>query len=466
VSAVTALAIELNDAGIRVARADGILTTEPGCALVGEKVLVVGREAFARARLEPHQATDRFWSELSLDPLPRQSATVRTSADIAFAQLSSLWSRFGADVAEVVLVVPASFSVDQLALLLGIANACEMPVAGIVDAAVASSAPRPGSDLVHVEIGLHDAVVTRVDQDHGLARARFEVLDGLGLAALRERWIRCVAAAFVAQTRFDPLHHGQAEQALYDGLPDLLEAAGRRGTARIELRVGTQSQSAEIRVADLTRAVDTLYATLAGCVERVRHAGSACVIEIGAHAAMLPGIEKALARTPYVEAHTLTADAACLGALTRLDEIRSADGRFRLITQLGPPAAGVTARPVTASSTRPPVSPTHAVHRGWAYHIGADVFTIGAAQRIAGAGIAVPADELGGGAHGDLHVVVRRADGRLLLEAPDDGVRLNGQQVRGQATLHVGDVVGIGVRAEIHFVALAPEGPETTARGA
>jgi hypothetical protein len=463
---MTALAIELNDAGIRVARTDGILTTEPGCALVSETVVAVGSEAFARSRLEPHQATDRFWSELSLDPLPRQSATVRTNADIAFAQLASLWSRFGTDVAEVVLVVPASFSVDQLALLLGMANTCGMPVAGIVDVAVASSTPRPGSDLVHVDIGLHDAVVTRLDQDHGLARARFEVLDGLGLAALRERWVRCVAAAFVAQTRFDPLHHGQAEQALYDGLPDLLNAAARRGTTRIELRVGAQNQYAEITAADLIGAVDTLYAALAGCVDRVRHTSSACVIEIGAHAGMLPGIEKALARAPYVEAHTLTADAACLGALMRLDEIRSADGRFRLITQLNPREAGTPGLPGTAPGAGLAVSPTHAVHRGWAYPIGADTFTIGAAQRIAGAGIAVPADELGGDARGDMYVSVRRANGRLLLEPPGDGVRLNGQPVRGQATLHVGDVVGIGTQAEIRFVALVPEGPEAESDGA
>ena len=101
------LAIELNDAAVRVAGPDGIVATEPGCALVADDIVAVGCAAFAAARLRPHEVSDRFWVDLGLE-LPDRAG--RAHADSAFAQLSSWWARIGGGVGEVVLIVPASFS--------------------------------------------------------------------------------------------------------------------------------------------------------------------------------------------------------------------------------------------------------------------------------------------------------------------------------------------------------------------
>lgn len=333
---MTTLAIELNDASIRLARSDRLLVAEPGCALIDGEVVAVGSEAVRAARVKPHQASDRFWKDLSLEPLARQTEAVRTNADIAFAQLSSLWNRFRGGVDDVVLVVPASFTREQLGLLLGMAQACEMPVVGIVDAAVASSASQAPGELLHLELGLHQAVVTHVQQtgEASVSRGEFVVLEGVGLASLRERWIRSIAKAFVSQTRFDPLHNAHAEQVLYDGLPEFLRAAATAGATRIELSVGERNHTVEVGEPELAAAANDVYTALATGVERVCRSGSVGLVHLGAHAASLPGMPSMLARSRGVETRHLEPEAACMGALARVKQIRSCDGRFKLIVCL------------------------------------------------------------------------------------------------------------------------------------
>jgi hypothetical protein len=458
---MTTLAIELNDAGIRLANRHGILATEPGCALVEDEVLAVGSEAFRSARLKPHQASDRFWTDLSLEPLSRRHTVVQTTADIAFAQLSALWRDFGTDVDTVVLVVPASFTIEQLGLLLGIAEACGIPVAGIVDAAVASSEAHPERDLLHLEIGLHQAVVTRVEQHDGISRGPFDVLEGVGLAALRERWVRLIAGAFVAQTRFDPLHNAHAEQALYDGLPVFLDAAARRGSARVELTVGERHHVAEVPSTDLAQAAKDVYAALAAGIERLRpqRSGAPDLVQIGPHAAALPHIAAAIAGLPGIESRIVRPEAACLGALSRLGEIQSPDGRFKLVTRLSPPPQHFGLQETAAIPSRPGVRPTHLVYGGWVRPIGVAPVTIGAGPRPSGSGVAVEVqpEELGG----DAHCVLRSEGDRVVVEDPAGSVLLNGERVAGHAELRVGDVLRLGgpgaAGATIHLVALVDD---------
>ena len=95
---------------------------EPGYAVVGRDGIVTGTQAWRRARLEPRQASNRFWSSLSLEAGSGGVAGARNAAELAFAQLSDLWDRFGGADQEVIFVVPSHYQSAQLGLLLGIAT--------------------------------------------------------------------------------------------------------------------------------------------------------------------------------------------------------------------------------------------------------------------------------------------------------------------------------------------------------
>ena len=54
------LAIEFNDAGIAIADAQSVLAIEPGYAVVERDKIITGRDAVAKARLHPRQASRPF----------------------------------------------------------------------------------------------------------------------------------------------------------------------------------------------------------------------------------------------------------------------------------------------------------------------------------------------------------------------------------------------------------------------
>src|SRR5262245_50762360 len=100
------VAIEVNDAGIAVADAQGVLAIEPGCAVVERDRIITGREAQAKARLKPRQASNRFWNTLGLEPGSAGSEIAQSAGELAFAQMDAIWKRYGAGADDAVLVVP------------------------------------------------------------------------------------------------------------------------------------------------------------------------------------------------------------------------------------------------------------------------------------------------------------------------------------------------------------------------
>ena len=143
---MTTVAIELNDAGILAADAERVLVEpSPGFALLEGKQLRVGAEALERSRLKPRWVHNRYWDQLDSSPMPKPFPRDLSLADVAHTHLTNLWDRLLQELGSgaspsVLLAVPGSFSVSQLGLILGIARACEIPVTGMVDAAVAAAA--------------------------------------------------------------------------------------------------------------------------------------------------------------------------------------------------------------------------------------------------------------------------------------------------------------------------------------
>ncbi len=142
---MAALAIDINDAGLVVANDSALLAVEPGFARIERGKIVTGDAAKASARLYPRQTTNRFWSALSMEPGSAGAELGKSTAEIAYAQLESLWRKYGTGIAEVVLVVPGAHRTDQLGVLLGLAQECGMPVRALVDTAAAASV-RPYPD--------------------------------------------------------------------------------------------------------------------------------------------------------------------------------------------------------------------------------------------------------------------------------------------------------------------------------
>lgn len=418
----------------------GTLATEPGYAWLDGDQLRVGPDALRAASLQPRRVYNRFWAELDQAPIQRSDARTVTHADLAYAQLSQLWESLGREAKDALFVVPGSMQRQQLALLLGIARAIGIPVRGLVDAAVAS-APRPFPEarLVHWDVGLHAAWLSELRQDDGVERGDFEALPKLGLASLREAQVASIARSFVDQARFDPLHDAGGEQALHERLPEIVAALAHVRSARIELAHTGSSRVAEIRRADLARPATELYRALR---ERAERAASGPLVALVSHRlADLPGFHEAMAETPGLEILRLEPEAACRGALARLEQIPPGEAGHKRIRRLAWEGAEPASSTPTAAAPATVPPPTHVVFRGLAHRLRGS-FELGS-EPPSGPGLQIVAED--GNVAARHCTLLRGGKGEVRVEVRE-GARtfVNAVPVEGHTPLHAGDTLRLG----------------------
>ena len=245
---MTASAVfELNDVRLRWT-VGGEVTESSGCALIeSDGSVQFGEPAFAQSRLKPNQVADEYWHRLDTQPVKIAAGNFQHHADLVYAHLMDFRKRAdGPDQIDV--VVPASASEAHLSMFLGIAQHAGIATQRMIDRAVldtAASAADPGSEgigaaAIHVEMMLHQTVVTRVSVNNGYWEAsEVKSVSGAGLSDFIDAWSRGVAELFVKETRYDPLHGAESEQHLVDQLRSAflnasighgltIELAGRR----------------------------------------------------------------------------------------------------------------------------------------------------------------------------------------------------------------------------------------------
>jgi hypothetical protein len=434
------VAIEVVDAGLVAARDGALSAVSPGIALLDASGLAIGREAAAQARVKPVHAFDRYWSDLSTDPLPRQLPEARSRADLAYRHLLQFWAEVAGPGAEALFVLPATMRPAEAGLLGGIAAAAGIPAAGFVDLAVAACAPLAACETVlHLDLQLHHAVLTELGGEERLHRRRVEVAPRVGLRALHSAWAQLVSEAMVRRTRFDPLHQAATEQQLYDRLPGWIEslAGAENVEAEVESNAGTFGVS--LRREQFVLAVEAYYAQLSDLMAAVRRAGEPATVVLSARAAALPALVERCAAMPDADVVTLPEGAAAHAALVHWTAA-AAGGSTTLSTAL-PRAVAPERRRVAPAGRGGGKTPTHVVFGGRAWAIGAEPLKIGVAP---GQGRTLALDGPLAGVSRS-HCTVVAEDGRVqVLDHSRYGTWLNGARVTSRAGLAAGDRLRLG----------------------
>lgn len=453
--AVSTLAIEINDAELVVAGDSGILGTERGYATVSDGRILTGDDACALVRLKPRQTSNRYWDDLSMEEGSAGVEDIGSAAELAFAQLDSLWRRFGGAGDDAILIVPGHYSRDQLGLLLGLAQECGMPVRAMVDAAVAASAgPYPGHQLIYVDAGLHRVFVTPLQQGEDVSAQAQQALDGVGLASLMDLWAKRVAEVFVLSTRFDPFHRADSEQLVYDRLPQWLATLQEEGRAELQLPHGDDEHRVEVERDQLLGVANGFYRALVQLIAQSREAGASLVVQVSHRLLGLPGVMSELLRLDDAHVVPLAQGAAALGALGSIGRIDT-DGQVRLLKRLSwrqPPAAPIAraTKPGTvsvseAAQPRPPEA-THVVYRGVAYAVNGEGLLIGREQLDGRRTVVLHG---GHSAISRAHCELVRRDGELrLTDLSRYGTFVNEKRVSGETVLAPADVIRIGSPGE------------------
>ena len=451
-----AVAIEINDSGLALANESGLVAIEPGFARIEGGRIVTGETARARARLQPRQTSSRFWSALSMDLGSAGADIAKSSAELAYAQLESLWQRVAAEARAVVLVVPGGYRTEQLGLLLGLAQECGMPVRALVDAAAAASVrPYPNRQLVYLDASLYRVSLSLLEQN-GEAQVRAEHALAQGLAAVADAFARRIADHFVRATRLDPFAHAETEQALYDRLPEWLEALQRE--ERFELSLKYRNE--EFRITAERDAVLSVakgpYRAFIQLIAQHREPGKRLVLQLSDRIAALPGFVGELKRLDDSQIERFAPGHAARSVLL-VPSIAAAQGDVKLLKRVpwreaASDDGSVAERPVAEpkpvlASAKPP---THVVYGGLAYRVGAAGLAIGREADPQRRTVVLS----GSSGVSRLHCEVVLRDGELKLrDLSSYGTFVNEKKVAGETTLNRADVIRVGSPgAELHVV--------------
>lgn len=432
---MTLQVIEITDPGLRVIRAGEQILHSPGYAMVEGAQLEVGEVAFNQARIYPRKTHNQFWHRLSLDPLTQTSSQYRHYADLVYAHLKIIAEQLE-HTTPLIFAVPGSYTNEQLSLLLGIAKECGLKPAGLVDIALASAVASPLKPMnYHLDIHLHQLVVTEIKTQTNLCRGNVTTAAGAGLVHLYDSWVQLVADAFLEQCRFDPLHNAETEQALYRQLPQWLETFAKEQEMLLEISSGDVRFQALLLKEKVVDKVRPLYQKMLLALNEDSRYQADSGILIGTRLAQLPGF------CDLLNDHHVVSDLACYQGCKINEEFICRDENvLSFITSLPLPESYFIEVDSTQQNGDPTerAQPTHIVCGHLAFKATHGLY-LGESQRQEG--IILNADKTG---LADIYGQLLCEQGQWLFKLETElPIFLNGIQVSHETLLKPGDKLSV-----------------------
>lgn len=449
---MSALALELDDRALSLARSGQLLATVPAAAFVGSSPRP-DSQPWRFVRSQPtHTSTRHLGVVLS----GRAAADNETA--LVREELGRLISQHRVTAGEgICIAAPARAETAGLATVLAIARRLSLPVAGFVDAATASvAALGQRQSTIVLELGLHHAAATVIDVESGHARRRRAVKsEAGGLIELYQAWLGLISATMVKRTRFDPLHDAAIEQQLFDVLPDLAHEAVSRGGATAQVVKGVERFQVELTRDQFVSASAPIARRVAELLHGLRPAGAALAIVAPAAVADLPGLREVLEQFRGCELIRLP-EGFVAAALSRLELPAGEPDRDsvrlirRLPLQTGGESASMISRELVGQRPSAGPSPSHVLFGGRAYSLEALPLVVGRAStasdltraHASSVSIALPEGLAGVSRR---HCTLARDQGEVvLLDHSTFGTFVNGERVAERVRLHAGDRVRLG----------------------
>ncbi|MCH9696061.1 MAG: FHA domain-containing protein [Gammaproteobacteria bacterium] len=433
------LAAHLNDAGIVVVDEQQILYREPGFALLEDEQLVTGAAAYAAASLNPRRIQNHYWSQLHTESLPDRRFRHLSAADLVSQQLEDVWRKVSKHGDRLALAIPPYMNNENLGLLLGILMELDIPVVAMVDAAVAATRRHYEHAVpAHIDLNLHSSSVTRLAQQQEVLVERSVVIEECGVLEVYGAWLKVIAEAFVQQSRFDPLHTAETEQALQDKMPEWMAAASSASSVAMDVEYRGISHHAELESLELVAAAAPVYQAIVSNLRAMFRAEETPAIQLSYRAARMPGLADTLKARVGGEVFLLEPGATARGLVKRCREDNKAGG-VTLTRHLPWDQAAVQVESFAGAAADG--QPTHLLFGHTAYSL-AEALVLGTQAGDGERSLNLQQDMPGVSRR---HCVIAAENGQLILtDHSRYGTFLNGHRIDGSAVLQTGDLIRVG----------------------
>jgi hypothetical protein len=269
--------------------------------------------------------------------------------------------------------------------------------------------------------------MTSLDIDTDVNRTSVEIIDDTGINTILNKVSSHISDLFIKQSRFDPLHHAETEQAIHDQLPICLNTLLDKKEVLLEIPYNNTNHQAKLSREHLVQGLRGIYQRI------VNEIPASTTVLVSDRLAALPGFVEYLA-----ENHTLRAEDVFSGCLRNELKIRSKGDGLDFITSLpaakNPSISATTFAPPTPANVEttntPGRMPSHLLdgHQAWAIGHG-DLYLS-------------PQSEPSSTHRDNSYGVVKNIDNQITLITNGTGtVLVNNVPVEDQARVSVGDTI-------------------------
>ena len=338
--------IEINDHQLTIRQGEKSWS-QSGYALIDNKQLLFGQEAFSRGKLNPGNFYCRYWQQLGYEEISTANPQVRHFADLAYLQLKALLAQCG-NTGDTVFLVPANYSQQQLSLLLGIAGSCQLTVIAVVSEAVIKLAhhQQPGK-LALLDLGLHQCSLNELYADQNLSLINTHVIPHKGLHDLYKHLAAWLNEKFILECRYDIFATAQAEQAIYNYFPDIISCS----QASYQLKIS--DKTLKVFAHEIREQINDFFAPVLASASEYNNIY------------ITPQLKAILAKNIAVESMTLLDENLLIQNLQRHQNALTGNKQLTLITAL---PLDLTVRQVdTAEALQDKSKITHLACQGHAY---------------------------------------------------------------------------------------------------
>lgn len=233
--------LDITDSQIALVAGSSIIQS-PGAVLAsgssGEASLIFGQAVLGTLKRRPLETRTDFWAQLSTAPLNAEFTGARHTADLVYEHLKFIFEEAESNtgpISDLVIVAPSNLNQTQLELLLGILNAVGKPPSAILDRALLHQHVT-GKAGIHLDLQWRQLVATEISLERDqLVIGKTSTLPGNGYLDLLEQCLEHCADMCVEQTRFDPRRSADAEQLLFNAIPDALATLARTEEASLSV---------------------------------------------------------------------------------------------------------------------------------------------------------------------------------------------------------------------------------------
>ena len=232
--------LTINDNSLTLQQGENIITTQGYAWLKDDDVLFdsqFNQTAIKNSRLFPQQINSRYWQYCEQSAIPTNEAGMRTSADLIWRHLSQIEQDNHLD--DLIIVVPSHYQTSNLQLLLGICKTCKINVVGVINKSILrlkNQVYKESQSAIHVDLQLHQTVVSKLSlHNNKLVLQEVDVLSDVSIHAMIDALLKSMQQRFIQADRFDPLHHAETEQQLFDQLSRVESELAIDGKTNLEV---------------------------------------------------------------------------------------------------------------------------------------------------------------------------------------------------------------------------------------